>query len=68
VSATPEATTPSGELLSPPGRWRDDRRQILDRSGEDGSERMSAGQWAVGLALGDDERWPCLLEEREALS
>jgi hypothetical protein len=31
-------------------------------------ERMSAGQWAVGWARGDDDRWPCFLEERQAFS
>jgi hypothetical protein len=30
-------------------------------------ERMSAGQWAVGWARGADDRWPCFLEERQAM-
>jgi hypothetical protein len=29
---------------------------------------MSAGVWAVGWARGDDDRWPCFLEERLAIS
>jgi hypothetical protein len=31
-------------------------------------ERMSGGRWAVGWARGDDDRWPCFLEERQALN
>ena len=45
--------------------------EVLDRARADGFElveRMSAGQWAVGWARGDDERWPYLLEERQATS
>ena len=45
--------------------------EVLDRARADGFElieRMSAGQWAVGWARGDDDRWPCFLEERQAIS
>jgi hypothetical protein len=45
--------------------------EVLDRARADGFdliERMSAGQWAVGWARGDDERWPCFLEGRQAIS
>ena len=45
--------------------------EVLDLAREDGFElieRMSAGQWTVGWARGDDERWPCFLEERRAIS
>jgi hypothetical protein len=31
-------------------------------------ERTSAGRWAVGWARGDDDRWPCFLEERQAVN
>jgi hypothetical protein len=40
--------------------------EVLDYTRADGFElieRMSAGQWAVGWARGDDERWPCFLTE-----
>jgi hypothetical protein len=36
--------------------------------GAKGFARMSASQWAVGWARGDDTRWPCFLEERQALN
>jgi hypothetical protein len=29
---------------------------------------MSAGQWAVSWVRGGDDRWPCFLEERQAIS
>ena len=61
-------------LVSVPTR-RDDGAmtddEVLGRARADGFdliERMSAGQWAVGWARGDDERWPCFLEERQAIS
>jgi hypothetical protein len=31
-------------------------------------ERISAGRWAVGWARRDDDRWPCFVEERLAVS
>jgi hypothetical protein len=43
---------------------------VLDQARADGFElieRMSAGQWAVGWARGDDDRWPCFLGERQAI-
>jgi hypothetical protein len=45
--------------------------EIIDRTREDGFElveRQVAGQWTVGWARGDDERWPCYLEERQAIN
>jgi hypothetical protein len=45
--------------------------EVLDHARTDGFElieRMSAGQWAVGWARGDDERRPCFLEERQAIN
>jgi len=45
--------------------------EVLDGARADGfelSERMSAGRWAVGWARGDDDCWPCYLEERQALN
>jgi len=45
--------------------------EVLDYARADGFElieRMSAGQWAVGSARGDDDRWPCFLEERQAIT
>jgi hypothetical protein len=42
--------------------------EFLDYARVDGFERMSAGQWAVGWARGDDNRWPCFLEERRAIN
>ena len=44
--------------------------EVLDYARADSFElieRMSAGQWAIGWARGDDERWPCFLEERQAV-
>jgi hypothetical protein len=31
-------------------------------------ERLCAGRWAVGWAREDDDRRPCFLEERQAIS
>jgi len=48
-----------------------DRREVVDEARADGFElieRLSAGQWAVGWARKDDDRWPCFLEERQAFS
>jgi hypothetical protein len=48
-----------------------DDEQVLELARADGFElieRMSAGQWAVGWARWDDDRWPCFLEERQAVS
>ena len=42
--------------------------EVLDGTRTDLIERMSAGQWAVGWARGDDDRWPCFLEERQAVN
>ena len=45
--------------------------EVLDEAHADGFElieRMSAGQWAVGWARGDDDRWPCFLDERQTVS
>jgi hypothetical protein len=45
--------------------------EVLDHAPADGFElveRMSAGKWAVGWARGADDRWPCFLEERQALN
>jgi hypothetical protein len=44
---------------------------VIDEARADGFElieRMSAGRWAVGWARGDDDRWPCFLEERQAVT
>ncbi len=45
--------------------------EVIRRARDEGFElieRMSAGQWAVGWARGDDERWPCYLEEHQAIN
>ena len=45
--------------------------EVLDEARADGFElleRMSAGRWAVGWARGADDRWPCFLEERQAVN
>jgi hypothetical protein len=45
--------------------------EVIDEASRDGFElieRLSADQWAVGWARGDDERWPCFLEQRQAVS
>jgi hypothetical protein len=45
--------------------------EVLDEARADGFElieRMGAGRWAVGWARGVDDRWPCFLEERQALN
>jgi hypothetical protein len=45
--------------------------EVLDEARAEGFElieRMSACQWAVGCARGDDDRWPCYLEERQAIN
>ena len=31
-------------------------------------ERTCAGQWVHGWARGEDERWPCFLERRQAIN
>ena len=31
-------------------------------------ERVIGDQWVHGWARGDDDRWPCFLTERDALS
>jgi hypothetical protein len=45
-----------------------EQRVPLALEGVELIERISAGQWAVGWARGDDDRWPCFLEERQAIS
>jgi hypothetical protein len=30
-------------------------------------EKALDGRWAVGWARGDDDRWPCYLEEHQAV-
>jgi hypothetical protein len=45
--------------------------EILDAAQADGfqlEERVCRGQWVHGWRRGDDERWPCFLTRREALS
>jgi hypothetical protein len=45
--------------------------EVLDHAPADGFELvepMSAGQWAVDWARGADDRWPCFLAERQALT
>jgi hypothetical protein len=45
--------------------------EVLDEARADGFElieRLSAGRWAVGWARGQGDRWPCLLEERQAVN
>jgi hypothetical protein len=47
-----------------------DDGEVLDQARAEGFElveKMCAGQWVVGWARGDDERWPCYLEERQAI-
>jgi hypothetical protein len=44
--------------------------EMIQRARDEGFEiveRQVARQWTVGWARGDDERWPCYLEERQAL-
>jgi hypothetical protein len=44
--------------------------EVLDRAREDGFELIEKplnGQWVIGWARSDDERWPCSLEERQAV-
>ena len=43
--------------------------EVLDQAAADGFEligRMSAGRWVYRLDRGEDDRWPCFLEERSA--
>jgi hypothetical protein len=45
--------------------------EVLDEARADGFELiewMSSGVWTVGWARGDDDRWPCYLEQRQAIS
>jgi hypothetical protein len=45
--------------------------EVLAEAHADGFElieRICAGMWAVGSGRGDDDRWPCFLEERQAIS
>ena len=45
--------------------------EVLNKAHADGFElieTLSAGPWAVGWARGDDDRWPCFLEERQAIN
>jgi hypothetical protein len=63
-----------GPVVGVPRR-RDDEAmtdgEVLDEAHADGFElieRLSAGQWAVGVARADDDRWPCFLEERQAIN
>jgi hypothetical protein len=45
--------------------------EVLAHARDDGFElleRTCAGQWVHGWARGDDERWPCYLERRQAVS
>jgi hypothetical protein len=44
--------------------------EVIDRAREDGFElveRTCGSKWVHGWARGDDERWPCYLEERQAI-
>jgi hypothetical protein len=45
--------------------------EVIQRARDEGFEvveRGAVGQWAVGWARGDDERWPCFLEEGQAIN
>ena len=52
-----------------PSAMTDD--EIIDAARSDGfglEERPLRGEWVHGWRRGDDERWPCFLTRREALS
>jgi len=45
--------------------------EMLDRARADGfelGERTRGGEWVWGWARGDDERWPCYRERRQAIN
>lgn len=45
--------------------------EVLDRALADGfelRERTCGDAWVHGWARGDDERWPCYLEHRQAIN
>jgi hypothetical protein len=70
--AAPAAT--AKPYVAVASRWHDRSMtddEVLDEARVDGFElieRLSAGLWAVGWARSDDDRWPCFLEERRAIS
>ena len=44
---------------------------MIDTAAEEGfelEERTCGDQWVWGWCRGDDTRWPCYLEERQALN
>jgi hypothetical protein len=45
----------------------DDEVVVEAAAGFELIDRMGGGQWAVGWARGDDDRWPYFLEERRAI-
>jgi hypothetical protein len=48
-----------------------DESEVIDEAAELGFEpvdRMVKGRLVFGWARGDDERWPCFLERRLAIS
>ena len=45
--------------------------EVLEEAHAEGFElieRISAGVWAVGWAHSDNDRWPCYVEERQAVN
>jgi hypothetical protein len=43
---------------------------VIDRARDEGFELIEKslnGQWVIGSARGDDERWACYVEERQAI-
>lgn len=48
-----------------------DDSTVIEHAREDGFEMIEKplnGKWVIGWARGDDERWPCYLEMRQAIS
>jgi hypothetical protein len=47
-----------------------DHEAVLAQARADGFELIEKplnGQWVIGWARGDDTRWPCYLDERQAI-
>jgi hypothetical protein len=47
-----------------------DDDEVLDQARAEGFELIEKaldGRWVLGWARGDDDRWPCYLEEHQAV-
>ena len=72
VIADPLTRSPTSKPLRNVAPSRDHRSvDVIERARDQGfelEEQPLNGQWVWAWRRGDDDRWPCYLEERQALA